>query len=1241
MNMDFEDPALLSLNNPIPLDPAQRAAQDWIDKEDLIPKDIYYDWLPLCTALVEPFLEVDQSGDNGVVKPVDLMGSLPDFWEPQADAGKHHQDHVYTERVPDRLIPSKDPSTGAWDHVVFIPEWTDPDYKSTSYVMQSGKKFRNTIKDSLQDLRPALRLEDQIRNSTDYARRFGIASDRVDGRSRMSPTWAPTRDTMVDFMNQVDMLSDQEREEAERASKEIYSRSGQTAPPGQEVLPIVMSEVLQKHGLLHNVGLMSLLRHYSGTTLNLEQVIEDLNRINPDHKKVHMTFFDMVQQDQDYQRLLMADMTTDEAIQRDIHTMDDSGPDCDLDNPIIPLFARQRWESSSWKGAEIKTPKYAYSIGNSRELWDATTNDKLWHALQPALRLASKIFSSKHPHIEALFDMNTRQRVPYQRDPRTAPETASLAKYVLQEDIDMNLTWPQIRVLHEQHNYDWKTNVLNILRALLRIDIGSAYTQIGYSDPYSNGPKPTTFHYGSTRVTLSDQRGSITLKLSADLIWPLLVDGYSKSEKSACSLLIANTLLHELAHCIIKAQQLLTSGVAWARPHGQTDEVAHLLRTLGQEMWDFNTTSGEPFFQNSGFTEVGHQLETELWGHNICNLLETSPARFLVSQPIAVAAVPWPTGYEKAILNNTVKPPIELYNRPLPISFVAKYFTKNWWAEEYSKYGHAAFKKLPDAQPLLSLLRPRGVDHATGFATFGDDVWKFMIAVPTILRQGRHGILSEYVYAVITEALGPSQMLHRWADDIVTWRKDVIDPLEEACGLLQDEFTEARRLSQDWHSEGPSRDAAYQKYCVDNGHDPKTREEWDAEVEENFIQEFRDGGWIMAQLVEVHQLMQVDFGILERMIFDFLTVDPQRRSFLYQGQVQGASTPLGIAYARMLSCLQFCENIATTLGTIITVPSLFEVKDKFDAWRARFEANRQAYINLVHCIDTSDATDPASQDWKTKFPRIPSAYWKLRSQSLEKLAFREYSRADPAVRRVVDEVLDELRDYHNDALEIQGPASVEEIENTLRNLPGWDPVAGDITNKRRGLFDFSGLTKPPPPPVSVPELPMSGDLARPQTSSSTGTGGIAFGRPGGPSRLGGVPPRRASGREAFRKYGLGENALRRVASGRITTHRAQDRNALAGVSQAALNAAGLPDVIRSQQGRMEGPQPRQVDPNTILPFPSAYGNRTTLTSEVQAHASGLANIDEIIADYVDKDQIERGVYQAPGIFRESNQTDSP
>lgn len=57
---------------------------------------------------------------------------------------------------------------------------------------------------------------------------------------------------------------------------------------------------------------------------------------------------------------------------------------------------------------------------------------------------------------------------------------------------------------------------------------------------------------------------AIRISLSADYIWPLLIEEYSQAEKAACSFTLASTIVHELCvrTCRVRAQrigQLLTS----------------------------------------------------------------------------------------------------------------------------------------------------------------------------------------------------------------------------------------------------------------------------------------------------------------------------------------------------------------------------------------------------------------------------------------------------------------------------------------------------------------------------------------------------------------------------------------------------------------------------------------------------------------------------------------------------------
>jgi hypothetical protein len=83
--------------------------------------------------------------------------------------------------------------------------------------------------------------------------------------------------------------------------------------------------------------------------------------------------------------------------------------------------------------------------------------------------------------------MATRTRIPPAQDLRRNKGAETLTKYALEKDIDLGLTYDELRRLHEQ-GYDWKTNVLKtVLDKYLRLDIGSCSVAPGYSSKHKNG----------------------------------------------------------------------------------------------------------------------------------------------------------------------------------------------------------------------------------------------------------------------------------------------------------------------------------------------------------------------------------------------------------------------------------------------------------------------------------------------------------------------------------------------------------------------------------------------------------------------------------------------------------------------------------------------------------------------------------------------------------------------------------
>lgn len=162
----------------------------WINKADYIPKDIGYDWHPFCAALID-----NHRDTRGVFQPP--SSATPSSSLGGAGGSGGNRGHVFFGRDPGDLAPRKGEG---WKHIRYVPAWMDPDYRDDFLPTPSGKLRRNTssTRDAMYNLRPALRLADAIRNPTDYALRYGMIAGRLDGRSRMSPTWSKTRNPVDD-----------------------------------------------------------------------------------------------------------------------------------------------------------------------------------------------------------------------------------------------------------------------------------------------------------------------------------------------------------------------------------------------------------------------------------------------------------------------------------------------------------------------------------------------------------------------------------------------------------------------------------------------------------------------------------------------------------------------------------------------------------------------------------------------------------------------------------------------------------------------------------------------------------------------------------------------------------------------------------------------------------------------------------------------------------------------------------
>jgi len=180
---------------------------------------------------------------------------------------------------PTHPAPTKLDLYGEFKFVEYIPEWTHPDWDDNSITVAppKGMPRRIEVNDIARTLRPAILASDEVRNATPYAKRWGIHPDRVDGRSRLSPTSSSTR--RVGLSQPIKMADGQRR----------FFLTGQDLPNDLEVRANDLG-----------VSVTDYLAGLSETRAN-PQILDPLLELH-----------EMSEQDKDFQRTMFIDMTTDE-----------------------------------------------------------------------------------------------------------------------------------------------------------------------------------------------------------------------------------------------------------------------------------------------------------------------------------------------------------------------------------------------------------------------------------------------------------------------------------------------------------------------------------------------------------------------------------------------------------------------------------------------------------------------------------------------------------------------------------------------------------------------------------------------------------------------------------------------------------------------------------------------------------------------------------------------------------------
>lgn len=217
-----------------------------------------------------------------------------------------------------------------------------------------------------------------------------------------------------------------------------------------------------------------------------------------------------------------------------------AGPPMDLDDhntPIHPLLARAKWtqvpDSAIERWAGFWDVRYGAMVDRTGQegRYDVHANPKVWAALEPALRLVSKVLASDHPFWTALTNIHSHRPVDAVKDGRTENQRNKeggvpyTSVWMDTGDGRAPDPYPEMPNL-EARGFDAQTSraqCLRILDANLTWSIFLDGTIAGRTRWSAGGP---------------DDAFAFRICISASLLYPLLLPTLSQSERVTVSIIL-------------------------------------------------------------------------------------------------------------------------------------------------------------------------------------------------------------------------------------------------------------------------------------------------------------------------------------------------------------------------------------------------------------------------------------------------------------------------------------------------------------------------------------------------------------------------------------------------------------------------------------------------------------------------------------------------------------------------------
>ncbi|KAH8882568.1 hypothetical protein GQ53DRAFT_812049 [Thozetella sp. PMI_491] len=910
-----------------------------------------------------------------------------------------NKDEEIPERKPGPPVaaakpaPPRDLGNGVFHYVVFVPSWTDPDWEDDPtfaatplppdateeqrmlWAELDAREVNIRKGDSTQRMRPALLERDLHKNPTPYAVRFGIYPRAAPGRSRLSPTSSNTRRIGLRVPQQTatgfkDYITVEDARIEERNFDQIAANLGQRNMTFKEYL----------------------------TRLSIEG--------GENMSDMHRAFIDLrhaIDEDEDFQRFMMAGMSTDELIYNKAHSVDDDfGVFTDLSGPLHDLVRRSRWESSVMKGTAEDDPRFMYNIlGRSGDF--AATDNSVWAAIQPALQLVTRILNANHPCWMAMLNAYCRRPGDPTREYVDSKKRNKLGSLTaIWPDPDHPRLSKEAKRLQEL-GIDLRKMTAEFLSDRLRLMIGSirrnnnaedsGYGQVTWGVTWPTHPKEANLT-------------GINISIAGELIWPLLVPSFTNAEKANASFLLAASLLHEL-------------GLG-----GLNSEAIACLDLLGWKVC--RTGKYEPFWMDEPKAEAGFALENQLFGGLVESALVNPVNAFAryTANPLVIVRCLWPIPIHNPHIHEYTAEelldphlPVDDYKTLVGVDEHKKFFTSEFWNSSYAKYSHHCFK-LDPTKPTYT--NRRFIRKKELMRKYGRSAGTWMYDALENLVACGESIFGKYLYEVTTEALGQVQIRKRWHHNCQSWHHrdkefyKVNEKIAEREKILDDLISDALSPIDAKAARVTAQNAAYNALLaagetlnVSGTIDLNIYiQQLQAKIDKHFV--------VIADLYrEAHRIALVTVTESQHMAIEYMRLPFDDRKILYQRYGDYLHSRL---YYTIEPALRMCrinvEKIAKGLlechlnqaGADFVASVTNELVTKL-GMACNLSKDAMQYFTVEYCSRAADLNG--------KFQGVPGGSYRPASGSLHRLFMEEFKHVTGPIRDVVLKYLELLGRQRN------------------------------------------------------------------------------------------------------------------------------------------------------------------------------------------------------------------------------------